>query len=57
MARGYSAAQKSVPIKLARLLPYVTIGCCFDLHPRSGGAIQKLLFRWGTFGERNIGAA
>jgi hypothetical protein len=43
----YSDAQKSVPVKLARLLPYITTSCCFDSHPRIDSALQKLLFRYG----------
>jgi hypothetical protein len=44
--------QKSVPVKLARLLPYITIGCCFDSHPRIDSVLQKPEISPGTFGER-----
>jgi hypothetical protein len=39
--------QKSVPVKLARRLPYITIGCCFDSHPRINSSLQKPGFRYG----------
>jgi mannose-6-phosphate isomerase len=39
--------QKSVPVKLARLLPYIAIGCCFDSHPRIDSALQKPAGRQG----------
>ncbi|MFN4895674.1 MAG: hypothetical protein ACK5GN_13860, partial [Pseudomonadota bacterium] len=32
---------KSVPVKLARLLLYITIGFCFDSHPRIDSVLQK----------------
>ncbi len=38
---GYSAMQKSVPVKLASLLPHTTIGYCFDSHPRIDSVLQK----------------
>ena len=44
---GYSDVQKSVPVKPARLLPYITIGCCFDSHPRIDSVLQKPGFRYG----------
>jgi hypothetical protein len=50
----YSDMQKPVPVKLARLLPYITIGCCFDSHPRINSALQKPEVSPGTFGERYI---
>jgi hypothetical protein len=39
--------QKSVPVKLARLLLDITIGCCFDSHPRIGSVLQNSGFRYG----------
>ena len=43
----YGDAQKSVPAKLARLLPCITIGCCFDSHPRIDSVLQKPGLRYG----------
>ncbi|MFN4895206.1 MAG: hypothetical protein ACK5HO_05425, partial [Pseudomonadota bacterium] len=43
----YSDVQKSVPVKLARLLLYITIGCCFDSHPRIDSVLQNSGFRYG----------
>jgi hypothetical protein len=43
----YSDVQKSVPVKLARLLSYITIGCCFDSHPRIDSVLQRSGFRYG----------
>jgi hypothetical protein len=45
--RVYSDVQKSVPVKLARLLLDITIGCCFDSHPRIDSVLQKSRFRYG----------
>jgi hypothetical protein len=42
---SYCDVSKSVPVKLARLLPYITIGCCFDSHPLIDSVIQKLSVR------------
>jgi orotidine-5'-phosphate decarboxylase len=39
--------QKSVPVKLARLLLDITIGCCFDSHPRIDSVIPNSGFRYG----------
>jgi hypothetical protein len=39
--------QKSVPVKLARLLLDITIGCCFDSHPRIDSVPQNSGFRYG----------
>ncbi|MFO0416311.1 MAG: carbonic anhydrase, partial [Pseudomonadota bacterium] len=39
--------QKSVPVKLARLLLYISISCCFDSHPRIDSVLQKYGFRYG----------
>ncbi|MFN5062820.1 MAG: hypothetical protein ACK5GN_08230, partial [Pseudomonadota bacterium] len=39
--------QKSVPVKLARLLLDITIGCCFDSHPRIDSVLQNSGFRYG----------
>jgi hypothetical protein len=44
---AYSDVQKSVPVKLARLLQYISIGCCFDSHPRIDNVLQKYGFRYG----------
>jgi hypothetical protein len=44
---GYSDVQKSVPVKLARLLPYITIGYHGDSHPRINSVLQKPVFRCG----------
>jgi hypothetical protein len=44
---GYSDVQKSVPVKLARLLLDITIGCCFDSHPRIDSVLQNSGFRYG----------
>ncbi|MFN4895051.1 MAG: hypothetical protein ACK5HO_04640 [Pseudomonadota bacterium] len=30
-----------MPVKLARLLLDITIGCCFDSHPRIDSDVQK----------------
>ncbi|MFN4895649.1 MAG: hypothetical protein ACK5HO_07655 [Pseudomonadota bacterium] len=30
-----------MPVKLARLLPYITIGFCFDSHPRIDSVLKK----------------
>jgi hypothetical protein len=49
---AYSDVQKSVPVKLARLLPYITIGCCFDSHPRIDSVLQRPLISLRTLGER-----
>jgi hypothetical protein len=43
----YSDVQKSVPVKLARLLLDITIGFCFDSHPRIDSVLQKSGFRYG----------
>jgi hypothetical protein len=52
----YSDVQKSLPVKLARLLPYITIGCCFDSHPRIDSVLQRPGFRYGLL-ENAIHAA
>ncbi|MFN4896737.1 MAG: hypothetical protein ACK5GN_06480 [Pseudomonadota bacterium] len=39
--------QKSAPVKLARLLLDITIGCCFDSHPRIDIVLQNSGFRDG----------
>jgi hypothetical protein len=44
---SYSDVQKSVPVKLARLLVYISISCCFDSHPRIDSVLQKYGFRYG----------
>jgi hypothetical protein len=44
---NYSDVQKSVPVKLARLLLYISISCCFDSHPRIDSVLQKYGFRYG----------
>ncbi|MFN4896014.1 MAG: N-acetylmuramoyl-L-alanine amidase [Pseudomonadota bacterium] len=36
-----------MPVKLARLLPDITIGCCFDSHPRIDSVLQNSGFRYG----------
>ncbi|MFN5062561.1 MAG: hypothetical protein ACK5GN_06920 [Pseudomonadota bacterium] len=36
-----------MPVKLARLLLYITIGCCFDSHPRIDSVLQNSGFRYG----------
>ncbi|MFN4895957.1 MAG: hypothetical protein ACK5GN_01635 [Pseudomonadota bacterium] len=36
-----------MPVKPARSLPYITIFCCFDSHPRIYSVSQKLGFRYG----------
>ncbi|MFN5061486.1 MAG: hypothetical protein ACK5GN_01435 [Pseudomonadota bacterium] len=45
-----------MPVKPARLLLDITIGCCFDSHPRIDSVLQNSGFRYGlslrTFGER-----
>ncbi|MFN5063232.1 MAG: hypothetical protein ACK5GN_10330, partial [Pseudomonadota bacterium] len=46
--------QKSVPVKLARLLLDITIGCCFDSHPRIDSVLQNSGFRYGLL-ENAIG--
>ena len=46
--------QKSVPVKLARLLPYIAIGFCFDSHPRIDSALRKPEASPETCGERYI---
>ncbi|MFN4895880.1 MAG: hypothetical protein ACK5HO_08830 [Pseudomonadota bacterium] len=38
--------QKSGPVKLARLLLDITIGCCFDSHPRIDSVLQNSGFRY-----------
>ncbi|MFN4897091.1 MAG: hypothetical protein ACK5HO_15010 [Pseudomonadota bacterium] len=38
-----------MPVKLARLLLYITIGCCFDSHPRIDSVLQNSGFRYGLF--------
>jgi hypothetical protein len=43
----YSEVQKSVPVKLARLLPYITIGCWFDPHPRIDSVLRSPGLRYG----------
>jgi hypothetical protein len=48
----YSDVQKSVPVKLARLLPCITIGCCFDSHPRIDSVLQRPEIALRTSGER-----
>ncbi|MFN4895796.1 MAG: hypothetical protein ACK5HO_08405, partial [Pseudomonadota bacterium] len=45
--KRYSDVQKSVPVKLARLLLDITIGCCFDSHPRIDSVLQNSGFRYG----------
>jgi hypothetical protein len=39
--------QKSVLVKLARLLLYISIICCLDSHPRIDSVLQKYGFRYG----------
>jgi hypothetical protein len=51
----YSDVQKSVPVKLARLLVDITIRCCFDSHPRIDSFLQNSGFRYGLL-ENAIGA-
>jgi hypothetical protein len=46
-AQDYSAMQTSVPVKPARLVPYITIANCFDSRPRIDSAFQKTGFRSG----------
>ncbi|MFN4894816.1 MAG: hypothetical protein ACK5HO_03445 [Pseudomonadota bacterium] len=36
-----------MPVKLARLLRYITINCCFDSHPRIDSVLQNSGFRYG----------
>ncbi|MFN5062319.1 MAG: hypothetical protein ACK5GN_05680 [Pseudomonadota bacterium] len=36
-----------MPVKLARLLLDITIGCCFDSHPRIDSVLQNSGFRYG----------
>jgi hypothetical protein len=43
---SYTDVQKSVPVKLARLLLDITIGCCFDSHPRIDSVLQNSGFRY-----------
>jgi hypothetical protein len=43
---NYSGVQKSVPVKLARLLAYIAINYCFDSHPRIDSVLQKPIFRY-----------
>ncbi|MFN5064026.1 MAG: hypothetical protein ACK5GN_14415, partial [Pseudomonadota bacterium] len=45
--KNYSDVQKSVLVKLARLLLDITIGCCFDSHPRIDSVLQNSGFRYG----------
>ena len=45
--KSYSDLQKSLPVKLARLLPSITIGYCFDSHPRINSVFQKHGYRSG----------
>jgi hypothetical protein len=44
---SYSDVQKSVPVKLARLLLCISISCCLDSHPRIDSVLQKYGFRYG----------
>jgi hypothetical protein len=44
---NHSDVQKSVPVKLARLLLDITIGCCFDSHPRIDSVLQNSGFSYG----------
>ncbi len=50
---AYRDVQNSVPVKLAGLLPYITIGCCFDPHPRIDSVLRRPGFRKGLPGERH----
>jgi hypothetical protein len=43
----YSDLQEFVPGKLARILPQITIGCCFDSHPRINSVFRKPEYRYG----------
>ncbi|MFN5063548.1 MAG: hypothetical protein ACK5GN_11940 [Pseudomonadota bacterium] len=36
-----------MPVKLARLLLDITIGCCFDSHTRIDSVLQNSGFRYG----------
>ncbi|MFN4894945.1 MAG: hypothetical protein ACK5GN_03340 [Pseudomonadota bacterium] len=36
-----------MPVKLARLLLDITIGSCFDSHPRIDSVLQNSGFRYG----------
>ncbi|MFN4896408.1 MAG: hypothetical protein ACK5HO_11525 [Pseudomonadota bacterium] len=36
-----------MPVKLAKLLLDITIGCCFDSHPRIDSVLQNSGFRYG----------
>ncbi|MFN4896646.1 MAG: hypothetical protein ACK5GN_01315 [Pseudomonadota bacterium] len=36
-----------MPVKLVRLLLDITIGCCFDSHPRIDSVLQNSGFRYG----------
>ncbi|MFN4896951.1 MAG: hypothetical protein ACK5HO_14285 [Pseudomonadota bacterium] len=44
-----------MPVKLARLLLDITIGCCFDSHPRIDSVLQNSGFRYGLL-ENTIGS-
>jgi hypothetical protein len=39
--------QKSLPVKLARHLAYIIIGCFFDSQPPIDSVLQKPIFRYG----------
>jgi hypothetical protein len=52
----YSDVQKSVPVKLARLLLEITIGCCFDSHPRIDSVLQNSGFRSGLLENAIVSA-
>ncbi len=52
----YTDLQKSASVELARLLPYVTVTCCFDSHPRIDSILQKSQYRYGLL-ENAIRAA
>ena len=41
---NYSDLQKSVPAKLARLSLEITIGYCFDSHPRIDSVLKSRSF-------------
>ncbi|MFN4894947.1 MAG: hypothetical protein ACK5GN_03350 [Pseudomonadota bacterium] len=43
-----------MPVKLARLLLDITIGCCFDSHPRIDSVLQNSGFCCGLL-ENAIG--
>ncbi len=53
----YSDVQKSVPVKLASLLPYIAIRYCFDSHPRIDSVRQKPLYRYGLLENAIYGIA